>query len=148
MNYISGCTYPSIGSSVHLSVHPQWIWAMKLQRVFPSHQVIRIYTKTRAFFWSVCLSDCLSDCLTLSPLEYYVNYFVLKSILLYRIERNTTWEALKIDGTPPPPLQPKRLGRIGSCFGERPLMWIVSGAPRRFLNFIQEAETLVKNLRF
>ena len=56
---------------------------------------------------------------------------------IYRIERNIRWKSSK---SVAPPLQPKRLGRIGSFFGTRPLMWILSGAPRRFLNFILKPE--------
>ena len=61
---------------------------------------------------------------------------------VYRSERITRWKASK---TEHPPLQPKRLGRIGSFFGERPFMWILSDSPRRFLNFILRAEIWPKN---
>ena len=41
-----------------------------------------------------------------------------------------------------PPLQPKPLDRIGSNFSWKPFRRIVSGAPRRFLNFVLGAEIL------
>ena len=39
-----------------------------------------------------------------------------------------------------PPLQSKQLGRIGSNFSWKPLGILLSGSPRRFLNFDLEAE--------
>ena len=43
-----------------------------------------------------------------------------------------------------PSLQPKRLEQIGSIFWWMPLLLILSGSSRRFLNFILEAEILSK----
>ena len=45
-----------------------------------------------------------------------------------------------------PPLQPKRLGRIGSNFSWEPLRRVLSGSSRRFSNFALEAEILGLNL--
>ena len=41
-----------------------------------------------------------------------------------------------------PPLQPKPPDRIGSNFSWKPFRRIVSGAPRRFLNFLLEVEIM------
>ena len=65
----------------------------------------------------------------------------------------TATEVSELQGEKPqkrstPPLQPKRLGRIDSFFGERPFMWILSDSPRRFLNFILRAEIWPKNRKF
>ena len=61
------------------------------------------------------------------------------------VKRNT--DVIKIQGAQlenhwHPPLQPKRLGRIGSNFRWVALRRILSGASRRFLNFVLGAEIL------
>ena len=72
-------------------------------------------------------------------------YVTICSGNVFGASKSFITEVIKIQGVQPrkslaPPLQPKRLGRIGSFFGERTIMWILLGAPRRFLNFVLKAE--------
>ena len=72
-----------------------------------------------------------------SPFTFHHLSLSITLTFTYRSDRNTRWKASKSGA---PPLQPKPLGRIGSFFGERALMWLLSDAPRRFLNFVLKVE--------
>ena len=90
----------------------------------------RNYTERRIKSWS------------LQPKLVEFSYCITKALFstVYRSARNTRCALAKIDGNPP--LQPKLLDRIGSNFSRKLFRRIVSGAPRRFLNFVLGAEIL------